>query len=92
MCLKGAKSLESGAHIGMWADFGRFYAHRVIPLLERINGDSEYAKNVYDLFDEEGNAFRNKINERLVLIRKEFWGTGSGYIWDSIDTWDWEQS
>lgn len=87
MCLRGAQLLEHGESPRMWPDFGRFYGHRAIGLLDRMHGEPDYAAGVCKSFGESAEEFLGRLNGRLELIQSSFWG-GSSYSWDSISSWE----
>jgi serine/threonine protein kinase len=88
MCIKGAQLNEKGVDVRMWADFGRFMGHRVAPLFGRLEADSHFAVGVCRSFEETPTTFSTLLNQRLAYVRKNFFGNGSNYMWDSIGSWD----
>lgn len=87
MCLRAAQLAEQGDHmITMWADYGRFYGDRLVPLLEQTYHDSQYATGLLRAFGESRDEFFAKLNDRLRYMQKNFFG-GSRYLYSSIHTW-----
>jgi len=94
-CLRSAQEVEqrpeAGAgppfEKGIWADFGRFHDFRVIPLLDRVHNDSEYASGLCAAFDESPREWLNKLNPRLAFIRSTYF-EGAQYLWDSIQNYN----
>ena len=70
----------------MWADFGRFQSFRVIKLLYRMKNDSELASGIAEAFNESTEVWFDQLKDRLTIIKKEFFGTGSGYWWHSLES------
>lgn len=89
MCLRAAQEIERGNDVRVWADFGRFYEHRVTPLLERVKADNEYAEGLLQAFEESRNDWFSKLNTRLELIRSRFWG--GGFFWESVSSYPLDQ-
>ncbi len=87
MSLKVAQLREKGDMVGIWPDFGRFYAERVVPLLDRAYGDPEYARGLLRPFGEDPQTFFARINDRLKVIQSVFWG-GSQFFYESIRSWE----
>ena len=87
MCLKGAKLAEEGEQaIMMWADYGRFYGDRVVPLLEQTYHDPTYAAGLLSALGESREEFFAKLNERLRYIARSFFG-GGRYLYASLHAW-----
>lgn len=84
--LRGAQAEEAGEDGGLWPDFGRFYAHRAIPLLDRINSDPDYSSGFLGAFHEDKREFFQRINLRLHWAQQRF--ANSQYMWESIATWE----
>jgi hypothetical protein len=88
MCLRTAQLASRGDGRGrIFADFGRFYAARVTPLLQEFAGDADVAAGLASAFDEEPAQFAREFNDRLRTVRNEMW-SGTHYIWESIDEWN----
>jgi serine/threonine protein kinase len=87
MSLRAAQINQAGGVIRMWADFGRFLDSRVTPLLERIYHDREFGEGVLQGFHETREAWFAQLNGRLAYIAENFWGSGSGYFWESVRSW-----
>jgi serine/threonine protein kinase len=87
MCLKAAKIAEnSDQMVMMWADYGRFYGDRLIPLLEQIYHDPVYAQGFLRPFGESRDEFFAKLNDRLRYMAKNFFG-GARYLFSSLHSW-----
>jgi len=87
MCLKVAQLRESGEHLDIWPDFGRFYGDRIARLLDRIYGDSDFAGGLLRVFGEDRQTFFARLNDRLRVIQAVFW-RGSPYIYESLSSWE----
>jgi hypothetical protein len=87
MSLKVAQLRETGESPDIWPDFGRFYAERVIRLLDRAYADREYAMGLLRSFKEEPEVFFSRLNGRLGTIHSIFW-SGSPYFYESIGSWN----
>lgn len=87
MCLKVAQLRENGESVGIWPDFGRFYAERITRLLDHMYHDREYGEGVLRAFGEDSHTFFSRLNDRLRVIQSVFWG-GSRYLYESVDSWE----
>ena len=87
MCFKAVQISDQGVGARLWADFGLAKDYYVIPVLDRIHADEEYAKGILAGFDEDGEEFEAKFPERLDRIKEGFWGPRSGF-WQSIEFWE----
>lgn len=87
MSLRAAQAELRGERGSHWADFGRFYAERVTPLLDRIHSDADYAAGVLRAFGESGEEFEANLNARLRYIRENFFRGHTLYMYSSIDEW-----
>lgn len=83
MCLRAAQEVESEKLVHIFADFGRFYDFRVLPLIKRIENDSDYASGICSGFEETRHQWLAAMPGRVKIIRNEFWG-GTRHIWNSI--------
>ena len=83
MSLKVAQLRDQGEDASIWPDFGRFYAERVVRLIDRAYADREYAKGLLRTFKEDSDTFFSRLNHRLALIHSVFWA-GSPYFYESI--------
>ncbi len=88
MSVRGAQANESDGGVRMWADFGRFHKERITPLIDRIRGDPRFSQDVLRSFREPRDQWLARLNGRLESIRINFWGEGSGFMWDSIRPWE----
>jgi len=88
MCLKGAQLIQQGQHVGMWADFGRFYAQRVVRLLDRAHADRPYGEGMSRSLGESPKEFFSELQARLKIIYRNFWGEGGNYLWESLTSWE----
>jgi serine/threonine protein kinase len=86
MCVRAAQLNEQGEDVSMFADFGRFYAERLEPLLYRIESDDEFASGVLKPFAEDRAAWLAQLPSRLTEIRRSFWD-GAHFDWASISKW-----
>lgn len=66
-----------------YADFGRFYSTRVLPIVERIKYDTEFAKSFANLLNLEPKDLRTKLMQHIGEIIKA--GIGSGFWYNSIE-------
>jgi len=73
MCLKVVQLRENGETVGIWPDFGRFYAERITRLLDRMYHDREYGQGVLRAFGEDAHTSFLRLNDRLRLIDSVFW-------------------
>lgn len=87
MCLRVVQLREKGVMVGIWPDFGRFYAERITRFLDRMYHDREYAHGVLRAFGEDAPTFFSRLNDRLRVIQSVFWG-GSQYLYESVDSWE----
>jgi serine/threonine protein kinase len=87
MSLRAAQIAILGEPASRWADFGRFYAERVTPLLERIHEDADYATGVLRSFGESRDEFESNLDARLDYIRRNFFG-GAQYRYSSLREWN----
>ena len=83
-CLRAAQEVEVGSDRAVWPDFGRYHDYRVVQLLDRVWGDAQFADGFCALFDETPEIWKNHLNERLRLIRAN-WFTGGSFVWDSVE-------
>jgi serine/threonine protein kinase len=86
MSLRSAQLEQRGEDEKFWPDFGRFYAHRVSPLLDRMYHDPSFAEGVLRAFGESKEEFFDQLNARLELVRGCF--GGSNYWWSSLETYE----
>lgn len=82
-CLRAVQEHEGGADGSIWADFGRFHAYRVLPLLDRVHNDKTFASGLASVFEEKSEVWRQKLNGRLEHIRENHF-RGAPYFWDSV--------
>ncbi len=85
--LRAAQEVEKGSSRAMWPDFGRYHEYRVERLLDRVWADAQFAENFCALFDEAPETWKKSLNQRLKLIR-ENWFTGGSFIWDSVEIYE----
>jgi hypothetical protein len=69
-----------------YADFGRFYSTRVLPIVERIKYDTEFSNSFSNLLGVEPKDLRNKLMQNIGDIAKA--GMGSGFWYNSIEPGD----
>lgn len=86
MSLRAAQLAEGGESVDRWADFGRFYPERVMPLLDRIQFEDDYSTGVLRAFGESREQFFARLNDRLQYIRHHYFGN-SRYRYASIEEW-----
>jgi hypothetical protein len=86
MSLRTVQLAEKGEGGGIWPDFGRYYAERVLRLLDRAYADREYAQGMLRSFQEDPDTFFSKLNERLELILSRFW-KGERFAYQSVSRW-----
>jgi len=65
----------------LWPDFGRYYAIRIIPLIQKIKYDVNFRKQIADIFEVKEEEIRNLLMK--CLIEAQQIGLG-GYHWSSI--------
>ncbi|HYA93852.1 MAG TPA: hypothetical protein VEK32_20355 [Thermodesulfobacteriota bacterium] len=65
----------------MWSDFARFYAQRVLPLVNKIKYKPEFRKQVANLFNIKENQIGPLFKGYLAQVAER--GLGN-YFWDSI--------
>lgn len=87
MSLKAAQLNLQGEGVNIWPDFGRFYAERVTPLLDRAYADRTFAAGLCRAFNEDPNTFFQHLNERLHFIASALF-RGSPYLYASISEWE----
>jgi hypothetical protein len=87
MSLRAAQEKEVGKDVGMFADFGRFYDWRIIPLLDRLHSDPEADEFFNKVFSETRDEWFSRLNDRLKIVQSEFWGQ-TDYIWESISSYE----
>lgn len=83
LSLRAAQEAEKGEDHGIWPDFGRFNESRVVPLLDRMYNDSDFASGLSSAFGEAPDVWREKVNQRLQYIRSRYW-RNANFWWDSI--------
>lgn len=66
-----------------YADFGRFYSTRVLPIIERIKYDSEFSRSFADLLGVDPKDLRTQLMKHIGDIAKA--GMGSGFWYNSIE-------
>ena len=71
----------------IWADFGRWYPARVLPLIQKLKYDREMRVKLSALFDVKETEIRDKISELFSKVGREEFG-GSGMFWDSVEPED----
>lgn len=86
MCVRAAQLNEQGEEVTPFADFGRFYAERLEPLLFRIQSDDAFAEGALRAFGESREDWFQKLPRRLTAIRQTFWDGGK-FHWASINRW-----
>jgi ppGpp synthetase/RelA/SpoT-type nucleotidyltranferase len=86
-CIKAQQIEESGSENFVWAypNFGRFYSHRVTPLVRRILHNPAFARFPELIFGEKADEFNQKTDLRISRIAKQ--SLGSGFFWQSITRW-----
>jgi len=87
MCLRGAQQVQLGEDAHMFADFGRFYEYRVIPLLDRMHNNREFALGVCKAFDESPDDWFARLNDRLKIVKSNFWSPGP-FLWESLSSYE----
>lgn len=87
MSLRVAQLHERGEAARIWPDFGRFYAHRVVRLLDRAYNDSEFGTGVLRAFGEDRETFFSHLNQRLNIISSIFF-TGAPFLYESLESWE----
>lgn len=87
MCLRGAQEIQAGQNVHIFADFGRFYEDRVIPLLDKAYNDRRFAAGLCEGFGETPDEWLNRLNDRLKIIRSNFW-RGSSFRWESLESYE----
>jgi hypothetical protein len=65
----------------LWADYGRFYGNRVMPLAARIRDDEIFRSKIAKFLGMEENEVIGFMKEYLGIAQKKFY---SGYFWHSI--------
>jgi hypothetical protein len=78
MCLRATQEEDSI----VFPDFGRFYEHRVLKLLDKVFHDRDYAKGLCISFNETPEEWLEKLNDRLKIVHK--WFGSASYPWNSI--------
>lgn len=71
----------------IWADFGRWYPNRIMPLVQKIKYDDEMRAKIASLFDVENTEIRDVISELFSKVGREEFG-GGGMFWESIEPED----
>jgi hypothetical protein len=87
MCLRVAQLYEAGEQVRIWPDYGRFYSHRVVRLLDRAYADPEFGAGMVRAFGEGKEMFFARLNDRLQIVRSVFF-KGSPYLYESIASWE----
>ncbi|MGR3176779.1 MAG: serine/threonine-protein kinase [Candidatus Anammoxibacter sp.] len=85
MCIRGSQERQKGNDASMWAYFGKFHGLRVVNMLYKIKNEEDFAIGITMAFDENPTEWLNQLKERIKIIKKEFFGRGSGYWWHSIE-------
>jgi len=65
----------------LWADYGRFYENRVMPLAARIRDDEIFRSKIAKFLGMEENEVISFMKEYLGIAPTKFY---SGYFWNSI--------
>ncbi|MEK7518148.1 MAG: caspase family protein [Patescibacteria group bacterium] len=65
-----------------WPDFGRFYASRIRPLVDKIKYDQDFQKQLASLFEVNAEKIRQVIITNFSKIKQEEFG--GGFFWESI--------
>lgn len=86
MCLRTAQLTQEEDSSGIWPDFGRFHDFRILPLLDKMYADEDYAQGVLLSFSETKEHFFEMLNERLEIVGS--WFSGGRYTWLSINSWE----
>ncbi len=65
-----------------WPDFGRFYANRIKPLIDKLKYDQDLQKQLARLFGVKQEDIRQVIITNFNKIKQEEFG--GGYFWESV--------
>jgi hypothetical protein len=87
MCMRAAQLSMGTEPLQVFADFGRFYGGRVLPVIDRIYADREYGESVAAMFGETRQHWLAQVNQRMQFMHEHYWG-GSRFWWESIKTWE----
>jgi hypothetical protein len=71
----------------IWADFGRWYSHRIMPLIQKLKYDEEMRTKIASLFDVKDTEIRDLISQLFSKVGREEFG-GGGMFWESIEPED----
>lgn len=69
--------------IGLFADYGRFYGKRVMPLVARIRDDVTFRRKVADFLEKEEDSVIDFLKEYLDKARDKMY---SGFWWNSVNS------
>jgi hypothetical protein len=87
MSLKVAQLNEDGKVARIWPDFGRFYSHRVVRVIDRAYEDVEFGAGLLRAFGEDRDKFFSRLNARLQVIQSTFF-EGGRYFYESLGSWE----
>ena len=68
----------------LWADFARYYASRVMPLIYKIKYDTVFQSQLAALFNVKKEEVRSTVLKAFKHIEEE-WTGGGAYWWMSIN-------
>lgn len=71
----------------LWADFARFYASRIMPLVHKIKYDLPFQSQLSILLGVEKEEVRKTVNQVFEKIESD-WTGGGRFWWQSIDLED----
>ncbi|HKN69960.1 MAG TPA: hypothetical protein VJX30_02950 [Terriglobales bacterium] len=87
MTLRVIQLGEKGEPARIWADFGRFYAERVVRLIDRAYADPEFGTGLLRAFGEDKKAFFSQLNNRLNVIQSDF-NKAPQFLYTSLSSWE----
>ncbi len=87
MTLRVIQLREKGESPMIWADFGRFYAERVIRLIDRAYADPEFGTGLLRAFGEDKKTFFSQLNNRLNVIQSDF-SKAPQFLYTSLSSWE----
>lgn len=88
MSLRCAQEIQLGNESNIWPDFGRFHEYRVVPLLQRMSNNRDFAIGISRAFNETPDEWFKQLNSRLQFLQSDLFRSGGQFRWSSISSFD----